>query len=281
LPALDAVTSTLRRLTKLNVYKAKNGEAPHKALLLLVLIELAERGELPTDVLPLTAELAFRFDTYWEIVAYRQPQRSDVRYPFHHLGGDGLSSPFMASGDASPDPAMTRFVRLNPEFVVAVANPGFRDQARRFLIARYFRPAERNALFHMVGIPIPSDDQVATDAMFKVPDDAAIKGREARFRLDIVSAYNYTCALTRYRVTTIDAGSIVDAAHIHEFFGFAKQRSWQRARALQKRTLAVRRRPMEHRRRVQSYRGAGRIFAKIVPIRRSYRNFMRAPALTD
>jgi putative restriction endonuclease len=32
-----------------------------------------------------------------------------------------------------------------------------------------------------------------------------------------VAAYNYTCALTRYRLTTIAGGSIVDAAHIHQF----------------------------------------------------------------
>src|SRR5207248_1408240 len=42
-------------------------------------------------------------------------------------------------------------------------------------------------------------------------------GREARFRLNVVAAYNYTCALTGYRLTTIAAGSIVDAAHIHSF----------------------------------------------------------------
>jgi putative restriction endonuclease len=43
------------------------------------------------------------------------------------------------------------------------------------------------------------------------------RGREARFRLTIVPAYNYTCALTGYRCVTVDAGSIVDAAHIHQF----------------------------------------------------------------
>jgi putative restriction endonuclease len=31
------------------------------------------------------------------------------------------------------------------------------------------------------------------------------------------TAYHYTCALTRYRLTTITAGTIVDAAHIHQF----------------------------------------------------------------
>jgi putative restriction endonuclease len=32
-----------------------------------------------------------------------------------------------------------------------------------------------------------------------------------------VAAYEYACALTGYRLTTISAGSIVDAAHIHQF----------------------------------------------------------------
>ena len=55
------------------------------------------------------------------------------------------------------------------------------------------------------------------DANYKSPEDAQKQGREARFRINIVSAYKYTCALTRYRLTTIAAGSIVEAAHIHAF----------------------------------------------------------------
>ena len=42
-------------------------------------------------------------------------------------------------------------------------------------------------------------------------------GREVRFRINVVSHYNYTCALTGYRLLTIDSGSIIDAAHIHQF----------------------------------------------------------------
>ncbi len=43
-------------------------------------------------------------------------------------------------------------------------------------------------------------------------------GREARFRIEVVVlAYKHTCALTGYRITTLEMESIVDAAHIHEF----------------------------------------------------------------
>ena len=43
------------------------------------------------------------------------------------------------------------------------------------------------------------------------------RGREARFRLTVLPAYNYTCTLTGYRCVIVNVGSIVDAAHIHQF----------------------------------------------------------------
>jgi hypothetical protein len=38
-----------------------------------------------------------------------------------------------------------------------------------------------------------------------------------RIRIEVVGAYDYTCALTGHRLLTIDDGSIVEAAHIHPF----------------------------------------------------------------
>jgi len=47
----------LAKLPRLNVYKAKGVPAPHKPVLLLVLLELAEQDQLPDEMLPLTPEL--------------------------------------------------------------------------------------------------------------------------------------------------------------------------------------------------------------------------------
>lgn len=207
----------LDRLRTLNVYKAKHGKAPHKPLLLLVLLELAEIGQLNNGRIQLTPELAFRFSSLWPIVSHRRTQKPDVRMPFHHLGSDGFWNALMENGDSSPDKKLTCIAELDDEFFGLLQSPEFRETARAILIAKWFLPAERNALYESYGMPVPSDDEIARDANFEHPDDAKQVGREARFRLDVVPAYNYTCALTGYRVTTIDAGCIVDAAHIHAF----------------------------------------------------------------
>lgn len=207
----------LSKLTKLKIDKARGNPAPHKPLLLLVVLELAEQGLLPSDVLPLTPELAFRFCTYWSVVSHRRTQGPDVRYPFFHLKSDGIWSPLNDMCKPTTERSQARFAAMPSDFVAFASDPDSRDKARRILIAKYFQPNERQGLYALVGIPDPPEEEIMRDASYTGPEDAQTQGREARFRLRVVANYNYTCALTQYRLTTITGASIVDAAHIHQF----------------------------------------------------------------
>ena len=207
----------LAKLSKLRVDRARGDAAPHKPLLLLVLCDLVEKASLPHDVLPLSPELAFRFYTYWSIVVSRRPQRPDIRLPFHHLAGDGIWSVLDEHDAPSPDRKMTRYAKLPSDLIAFLEDPANRDRARHLLIAKYFRASEQIALYAMIGLPLPSRQEIEQNAAYKSPEEAQLAGREARFRIRVVSAYNFTCALSAYRLTTITAGSIVDAAHIHGF----------------------------------------------------------------
>ena len=75
----------LHKLATLKIDRARGDPAPHKPLLLLAVLEMAERGELAGPELPLSPDLAFRFSVYWSVVAERRKARPDVRLPFHHL----------------------------------------------------------------------------------------------------------------------------------------------------------------------------------------------------
>jgi putative restriction endonuclease len=207
----------LAKLAKLNVYRAKGGPAPHKPLLLLVIFELAEQGLLPTSKLRLTPELAFRFCTYWNIIAHRRTQKPDVRLPFHHLHGDGIWTALGEDETPSPHVSVTRQVAFNPGFRACVHDPAFRTQGIRILISNYFQPDERVALYTLLGLPVPTEDEAANSDNDQTPEQARERGRETRFRLSIVSLYSYTCALTGYCLLTVSSGTMIDAAHIHQF----------------------------------------------------------------
>jgi putative restriction endonuclease len=190
--------------------------APHKPLLLLVLAELAEQGKLTAKIFPLTGELVFRFLVYWTVVAERRPQRPDIHLPLYHMRSDGCWTPLDADGRPTVERRRAVAADLDETFLACLNDADFRQQMRRILIAKYFVDfAERTALYQLVGLPVPPESIVKEDA--RLYETARERGREARFRLTVVPAYNYTCALTRYRLVTIDSGSIVEAAHIHQF----------------------------------------------------------------
>lgn len=206
----------IRKLATLRVDRSK-GIAPHKPLLLLVVLELAKSNMLSTQEIKLTADLAFRFSVYWSIVAHRRSQPPDVRLPFHHLRSSKLWSTLKTDGTDSAHRETTATIRLSNELFEALKVPTFIQAAGYTLISNYFERAEQVTLYELAGFTPPSNilplDEIADQGW----RDARADGRSARFRVDVVAAYCHTCALTGYRVSTITGHSIVDAAHIHQF----------------------------------------------------------------
>jgi len=212
----DQYDKLIKKLAKLRVDRSK-GIAPHKPLLLLVVLELAKSGLLKDPVLRLTPDIAFRFSVYWSIVAHRRSQPPDVRLPFHHTRSSRLWTTLKDDGAESKHRDSTTTIRLSGDFFSAIQSSDFRQAATYTLIKNYFKHAEQIALYEMAGIEAPEDTTPLDDLAIQADNDARAKGRTARFRVDVVAAYCHTCALTGYRITTISGHSIVDAAHIHQF----------------------------------------------------------------
>ncbi|MCX5851077.1 MAG: HNH endonuclease [Deltaproteobacteria bacterium] len=207
----------LHKLSTLRIDRAHGNPAPHKPLLLLVIIEMMDKGEITNREVALSPDLAFRFSIFWSIVAQRRKQAPEVRLPFHHLGSSGIWQPLTVDGAPSPDKKLTAAIRLDPTFFDCLADQRFRDQAQRVLIETepYFRPEERAALYSMLKIRPTTPEIHDNKELFKA---SVQTGRDARFRIEVVVlAYKHTCALTGYRITTLEMESIVDAAHIQEF----------------------------------------------------------------
>ncbi len=81
----ELVKKWLGKLTRLNPASGRGqcrGKAPHKPLLLLCLVDMAEAGELTGRSFTRTANLVLRFKEYGSLVSERWPTRLDPRMPF-------------------------------------------------------------------------------------------------------------------------------------------------------------------------------------------------------
>ncbi len=207
----------LHKLATLRIDRARGSPAPHKPLLLLVITEMAEKGEITSREVTFSPDLTFRFSVFWSIVAQRRKQPPEARLPFHHLGSSGMWQPLTADGKPSPDKKLTAMIRFDPSFYDCLTDQKFRERARTLLVETdpYFRPDERVALYSMLNIKPTKSEIHDNEELYRV---SVQTGRDARFRIEVVVvAYKHTCGLTGYRMTTLEMESIVDAAHIQEF----------------------------------------------------------------
>jgi putative restriction endonuclease len=190
--------------------------APHKPLLLLCVLELVEQGRLETSQLCLTADLVLRFQSFWRVVVSRWTTKRELRMPFHHLSTQEFWKPLTKDLQKSDHRSLTEVVEIDASFMDAMRDADFRRRARAVIISNYFPPVEQVALRDLVGIE-EKDAEAASGAVKKeAREHARSTARDARFRIQVVSSYLFTCALTGYSLTTISNSCIVDAAHIHE-----------------------------------------------------------------
>jgi putative restriction endonuclease len=212
----------LRRLAHLspNVSAARGDGAarfaPHKPLLLLALIEAVEAGEITTPQTALTAGLRLRFNALWQIVVRRWTTKPDPTLPFHHLSTQCFWEPLRSDGRPSDGSSSTRQIRIDPAFFELLHQPMFRQLARTLLVATWFPPEEQVGLRASLGLDLlkPPDPSLLEEARAQYET----AGRDARFRIQVIVHYHYTCALTGYTLTSTESGaSIVHAAHIAAF----------------------------------------------------------------
>lgn len=209
----------LGKLANLNAaHTAARGIAPHKPLMLLTVIDLIESGDIPDGWVKYDVRLVSRFRDYWELVLERQQNAPDIPMPFHALGGekDMIWERFAADGQPSLAKVTTRLCSLDPDLFSCLQDAGFRNKARETLVTLYFTPREQVMLCARIGLPIPKTAEIK--ALREQADEFKArqkKGRDSRFKSDVLGGYYFTCALTGYRLDT-ETTSIVQAAHIHQ-----------------------------------------------------------------
>jgi len=160
--------------------------------------------------------LRLRFDSYWRIVDARWGGKPNLDLPFYHLTSQGFWTPKTKTGQRAESPESTTEVELEGGFLEALQDREWRDIARRILVETWFPEIEQAALYVALGF----SDAKVRKLGYRTKEDGAeyqAKGRDARFRVVVVTQYRFTCALTGYGLHTSKGATLVEAAHIHRF----------------------------------------------------------------
>ncbi len=217
---IDALSHKwLGKLIRLNPATGRGncaGKAPHKPLLLLCLLDMAEDGEITQRTFIRTPDLVLRFKAYGGLVTDRWPTRLNLSMPFFFLKSQGFWSAFTTEMQPALSPESCVLCEMHEEFFALLTDADFRLKARLLLLSHYFTKPEQLALMTSMGLrddaraPLPSVEKLSGEAA----DAARRKGRSARFAVQVVSSYKFTCALTGLCCITSDGSAVVDAAHI-------------------------------------------------------------------
>ena len=183
---------------------------------MLCILDLADSSELEYQNLRKSPELRLRFDSYWSLVQSRWGGRPGLDLPFHHLGSQGFWEPLRLDGNMSISSDTTSSIHFNRDFFDALQDASFRRLARFTLIRSWFPEPEQQGLLAAMGV----GKAEAQKAEFLLKEDSPeyqSKGRDARFRIVVVTQYRFSCALTGYGCHTSKGATLVEAAHVHAF----------------------------------------------------------------
>ena len=200
----DQVTD---RIDRLNVWRRRGEQAPHKPLLLLLALGRLSQGEQTVPFLECEATLT-------ELLREFGPSRTSYHpeYPFWRLQKDGLwevaSTQPLSSRQSNTDPTRRQLraghaVGRLPEEVrnTLLAKPALLAEAAQRLLSAHFPDALHQDILDAVGLSLQQES-------------ALRRRRDPKFRTRVLVAYEYRCALCGLDLRIGNVTIALEAAHI-------------------------------------------------------------------
>lgn len=213
----------LDKIRNLNRNRNHGTPAPHKPLLILAAIDLIEQGKvLNNQILPNT-EFVEAFLKYWNLIRSERPR---IFLPFYHLKSDGFwhlhaksNGTIYAFRSMMQVAENVAFASFDDDLFALLLQPIEREAIRQTIIEIYF--AEEAEIFRAaIGENqrnFSLENLLSEQANPETAKNLDKPKRSRLFRGVIMRLYDYTCAVCRFRLVTLDGMTAVDAAHIVPF----------------------------------------------------------------
>jgi putative restriction endonuclease len=230
----------VREFERLRVNLVDGRPSPHKAVMLLSLIQLFDEGKVQNNRIEFSPELKEVYRAFFEVVA-NERDHAHPYFPFFHLQGADQNSRFWhltAKVGRERELASLRsprrlndihenvaYVSLDPELYQHLQDPESRRVLQLALLRKWF-PEQMQVLLTVAGrekgIAEYADvlRETVEAGLPTVPENLEAVPpvtRDPAFCRVVREAYDYRCAATGWRVILPDGRPMVEAAHLIPF----------------------------------------------------------------
>lgn len=213
---------------------ATQGQAPHKPILLLSILDLFAQGRILSNLIEVTPELGQLFAAYWSAVMPPE-RRGNLALPFFHLRSSGFWHLLPQPGQEAALQAVRQVDTLNQlgklilgaslddDLFQLLQAAESRNALRTILVQTYFASEYHAILLELGDTNLQAFlysqhliDQARKHAREFPSEDETYQTavRDQGFRRAVVRIYDHRCALCGVRMLTSDGRTAVDAAHI-------------------------------------------------------------------
>ncbi len=227
------ISAAINKLAKLKVDRSKGAVAPHKAILMLSVIQSIEKKEITENRIFITPELVARFKDNWHELVRNERFNPNFSLPFYHLKSDGFWHLKTSVGKEillTSSNSIRSFAALKNAIDYAYFDETFYD----LLMNHHSREIMKHTLLqtYLEGQKVKGGDygllqrvenQILNEASGDYKnevvktDEEEIFVRSGVFKKVVPKIYNYTCCISGMKIIATRDVQMIDACHIVPF----------------------------------------------------------------
>ncbi len=227
------ISGFIRKFSKLNVDRSKGSAAPHKAILLLSVIQLIENKEIQENKIYITPELVAVFKDNWHNYVRSDKFNPNFSLPFYHLkterfwylktlpGKEILLTSSHSIKSFLALKSVVDYAYFDETLYELLTDQKYRDILKQTLLTHYLGGQEidynRYNLFSKVENEILHESPSEYQKEISISDEEDIFVRGGVFKKVVPKVYNYTCCISGSQIIATRDIQMIDACHIVPF----------------------------------------------------------------
>lgn len=232
---MDALSTYVRKFSKLRVAHVKGDPAPHKAILLLSVIDCIQHQEISENKIYISPELVARFKDNWHKMVNNDKFTPNFSLPFYHLHNDRFwflrthlgREIALTSSRSIKSLAHLRevidYAYFSEDLFQFLSNQHTGNILKHALITTYFTSVSYNEDSDSNGVINEVVSQILNEApaTYRLKadsfDEEEVFIRGGVFKRVVPKVYNFTCSISGMRLIANRDIQMIDACHIVPF----------------------------------------------------------------